>query len=63
MVRLTPCGGRFKFALDFGLYGSDYAAMKVAGHELMGCVLYFGCQIPNLRVPMMAVEALPLHID
>jgi len=37
------------------LYGSDYAAMKVAGHELKGSIAYFNCGIPNLHIPMIAL--------
>jgi tetratricopeptide (TPR) repeat protein len=45
----------FKFAVDNGLYGSEYAAMKVAGHELKGMMSYADCQVPGLGLPMMAL--------
>jgi hypothetical protein len=40
----------FKFALDTeGIYGNnDEAAMKAAGHELLGLMSYYNCQIPGL---------------
>lgn len=46
----------FKFAVDSaGLYGSDYAAAKVAGHELKGLIQYFNTSLPELCVPLMAL--------
>ena len=45
----------FKFAVDNGLYGSDYAAMKVAGHELKGLQHYLSCDIPELCFPMIGL--------
>ena len=45
----------FKFAVDNGLYGSEYAAMKVAGHELKGLNAYLDCHHPDLCVPLMAL--------
>ena len=45
----------FKFAVDeAGLY-SDYAAAKVAGHELKGLINYFNCNIENLCLPLMSL--------
>lgn len=49
-------GTLFKLALDdHGLYGSDAAAQKAAGHELKGLSAYFDCRIPGLHVPLTAV--------
>jgi hypothetical protein len=46
----------FKFAVDNrGLFGSDYAAAKVAGNELRGLISYFNCRIEDLNVPLMAL--------
>eukprot|EP01124_Arcella_intermedia_P007744 TRINITY_DN14795_c0_g1_i2.p1 TRINITY_DN14795_c0_g1~~TRINITY_DN14795_c0_g1_i2.p1 ORF type:complete len:549 (+),score=143.34 TRINITY_DN14795_c0_g1_i2:117-1649(+) len=46
----------FKFAVDNrGLFGSDYAAAKVAGNELRGLISYFNCHIEDLNVPLMAL--------
>jgi len=46
----------FKFAVDNrGLFGSDYAAAKVAGNELRGLISYFKCHIDDLNVPLMAL--------
>lgn len=46
----------FKFAVDsHGLYGSDYAASKVAGHELKGLLAYFNLGIRDLCLPLMAL--------
>jgi hypothetical protein len=47
----------FKFALDTeGIYGNnDEAAMKAAGHELLGLMSYYNCQIPGLSLPLMAL--------
>ncbi len=37
--KYLACGILFKFSVDWrGLFGSDYAAAKVAGHELKGLV-------------------------
>lgn len=38
-----------------GLYGSDYAAAKVAGHELKGLIQYFNCGLHDLYLPLMAL--------
>lgn len=35
------------------LYGSDYAAMKVAGHELKGLLAYFNLGLRDLCLPLM----------
>ena len=47
----------FKFALDsHGLFnGNDYAAAKVAGHELKGLMAYFSLHMKGIRVPIMAL--------
>ena len=47
----------FKFATDTqGIFDNDdYAASKVAGHDLKGLMAYLSCGIPELRVPLMAV--------
>jgi hypothetical protein len=57
----------FKFAVDHkGLFGSDYAAAKVAGkrifleishifflgHELKGLISYSNCGLEDLNVPL-----------
>lgn len=38
-----------------GLFGSDFAAAKVAGHELKGVISYLNCRIPDLNVPLMCL--------
>lgn len=44
----------FKFAVDYkGIYGSDYAAAKVAGHELKGAACYFNLNL-DVCIPFMA---------
>lgn len=46
----------FKFAVDTkGLYGSEHAAAKVAGHELKGLSNYIQCDIDGLCFPMMCL--------
>ena len=46
----------FKFALDTkGLYGGDQNAMKSAGHDLKGSLMYYNCHIPKLNVPLMCL--------
>lgn len=46
----------FKFSMDSrGLYQSDDAAAKLAGHELKGVMAYYNCHIPSLHTPMTAV--------
>lgn len=46
----------FKFALDKNeLYGSDEAAAKAAGHDLLGLIHYFNIGIPDLHFPLMAL--------
>lgn len=58
------CGGEkfivsnilFKFAVDeHNILGSDRAAAKVAGHELVGHTAYFNLGIPGLCLPLMAL--------
>jgi len=58
------CGGSkyrvnniiFKFAVDDkGLYGSDYAAAKVAGAELKGLMAYFNLGLKGICLPVMAL--------
>jgi hypothetical protein len=45
-----------QFAIDTtGLYGDDYAAAKVAGHELKSLIAYVNCEIPDLHFPLMAL--------
>jgi len=45
----------FKFAVDSrNLYGSDYAAAKVAGHELKGAMAYYNLGL-DFCVPLMAL--------
>mgnify|MGYP002379608953 FL=1 len=44
------------FELDSsGLYGSDYAASKVAGHELKGLMAYFNAGVKDVCLPLMAL--------
>jgi hypothetical protein len=39
----------FKFAVDENnFYKSDYAAAKVAGHELKGVLSYFNCKFTGV---------------
>ena len=38
-----------------GLYGSDYAAMKVAGHELSGAIVYLQCDLEEICIPLVAL--------
>jgi tetratricopeptide (TPR) repeat protein len=46
----------FKYASDVhGLYGSDFAAAKAAGHELSGVIGYFNLGLRDLSVPLMAL--------
>ncbi|KAL6050026.1 Clu domain-containing protein [Balamuthia mandrillaris] len=46
----------FKLATDWkGLYGGDAAAMKAAGHELIGLKAYFQCGVKGLYVPLTVV--------
>lgn len=46
----------FKFAVDHkGLFGSDQAAAKVAGHELKGVIAYLNCGIPELHVQFVVI--------
>ena len=46
----------FKFAMDsHSLLGSDYAAAKVAGHELKGLMSVFSCQVPGISCPLMCL--------
>ena len=46
----------FKFVTDDeGLYGSEDAAMKAAGHELKGSRAFLRCGVSLLRTPLMAV--------
>jgi hypothetical protein len=46
----------FKFAVDDGgLLQSDYAAAKVAGHELKGLVSLFNCRVRGLCLPLMCL--------
>jgi hypothetical protein len=40
-----------------GLYGSDYAASKVAGHELKGLLAYFNLGIRDLCLPLMVRDS------
>lgn len=67
-IRPIPLGGRlggrkyivqnilFKFAVDDScFYQSDYAAAKVAGHELKGLINFFNCDIPGLCLPLMSL--------
>ncbi|MDP2437086.1 MAG: hypothetical protein Q8P67_15165, partial [archaeon] len=58
------CGGEkyivsnilFKFAVDqHRILGSDHAAAKVAGHELVGHTAYFNLCLPGLHLPLMAL--------
>lgn len=53
-------GIMFKFAVDTmkrggPMYGSDYAAAKVAGHELKGLENYMQCEVPELSFPLMCL--------
>jgi Clustered mitochondria/Translation initiation factor eIF3 subunit 135 len=50
-------GVLFKFAIDeYGLYGSDVGAAKVASHELRALsVVHNHCRATGIRVPMAAV--------
>jgi len=46
----------FKFAVDTnGLFDSDHAAMKVAGHELKGLISYFNLNMKDLHFPIMSL--------
>eukprot|EP01103_Thecamoeba_quadrilineata_P012142 TRINITY_DN3060_c0_g1_i2.p1 TRINITY_DN3060_c0_g1~~TRINITY_DN3060_c0_g1_i2.p1 ORF type:complete len:601 (+),score=88.67 TRINITY_DN3060_c0_g1_i2:86-1888(+) len=46
----------FKFSFDFkGLYGSDYASAKVAGHDLKGLISYLNCWVKGMSLPLMAL--------
>ena len=50
------------FPIDsHGLYGSDYAASKVAGHELKGLLAYFNLGIRDLCLPLMVRDSSKLH--
>lgn len=65
----------FKFAVDTnGLLGSDWAAAKMAGLELLGHASYFNLQIPGLHFPLttlvdymgyrvIAMSLLPINRD
>jgi len=49
-------GVLFKFAVDSsGLYGGDYGAAKVAGHDLKGWMSYFNAGIRDICLPLMAL--------
>jgi hypothetical protein len=68
-VKPTIIGGRaggekyivhnivFKFAVDSSnlFDGSNWAAAKVAKHELKGLMCYFNLCIPNVFTPLMAL--------
>jgi hypothetical protein len=46
----------FKFAINSrGMYGDDYAASKVAGHELKSLISYVNCEVKDLHFPLMAL--------
>lgn len=46
----------FKFALDAqGILGSDYAAAKVAGHELKGILAVYNSNISGFSVPLVTL--------
>ena len=46
----------FKFAVDSGnLFGSDFYAAKVAGHELKGLKALFSKKSDGLSFPLMAL--------
>mmetsp|Transcript_5907 Transcript_5907/g.7764 ORF Transcript_5907/g.7764 Transcript_5907/m.7764 type:complete len:1006 (-) Transcript_5907:86-3103(-) len=47
----------FKFAVDTNnmFKGDDYAAAKVAGHELKGLMAYSNLKLPNLCLPLMSL--------
>ncbi len=50
------CNILFKFALDSSnVLGSDYAATKVAGHELKGLLAVLNAKITGLSVPLMTL--------
>lgn len=44
-----------------GLYGSDYAASKVAGHELKGLLAYFNLGLRDLCLPLMVHMSMLLN--
>jgi hypothetical protein len=37
------------------MYGDDYAASKVAGHELKSLISYVNCEVKDLHFPLMAL--------
>lgn len=37
------------------IFGSDYAAAKVAGHELRGLIGYLNLELTELGLPLMAL--------
>lgn len=46
----------FKFALDHnGIFGSDEAAGKVAGHDLKGLIAFYGKSSSEVRFPLMTL--------
>lgn len=46
----------FKFAIDsHGLFKTDWAASKVAGAELRGCMAFSSCKVAQVRLPLMAL--------
>ena len=46
----------FKFATDSnGLFDTEEAAIKVAGHDLKGLIAYFNLGIADLHFPLMAL--------
>jgi hypothetical protein len=63
VTQATDCGESDELCLiaplhtdSHGLYGSDYAASKVAGHELKGLLAYFNLGIRDLCLPLMVRE-------